>query len=237
MKLGERLEKIFAHAVALQQSGRLRNTIYGIGRLVFILNQDHTVLLRFRLRKVDRVEFDPPISFAANDYDSRQVEVEDGRICFIQESPGFTRVKKCLTPSTTSEDVKELFRGFRVDESVKPISFHSQMLTLVDESLSHIEFSCVDGEFKITQRNIYSGTVSEITPTASEGLGVQDDGMEDFNTIGLRTGDFLALFTFVDKLDFRFLPDGFICVDSRDTTMPMRGLISKCVYDELGGTE
>ena len=39
-------------------------------------------LLRFRLRKTDKLEFDPPISFAANDYDSKLVDVEDGRIIF-----------------------------------------------------------------------------------------------------------------------------------------------------------
>jgi len=237
MKLSDRLEDIFAHAVALQQNGRLRNTIYGMGRKVYILNTDHTVILRFRLRKTDRVEFDPPISFAANDYDSKLVGVEDGKICFIQESAGFTRVKRCLTPSTTPEDVDKIFRGYKVDEGVASISLHAQMLSLLDENLSHIEFSCEDGEFKMVQRNIYTGTVAEITRKAGGGLMDQTVKLEDFEPIGLRTGDFLALFTFVDSLDFHFLPDGFICVDSKDPKMPMRALVSKCVYDELGGTD
>lgn len=236
MKLSDRLETIFAHAVALQQSGRLRSTIYGIGRKVFILNQDHTVLLRFRLRKTDKNEFDPPISFNANDYDSQNIEVEDGCICFVQAAAGFERTKSCRTPAMSPDEVEELFQSFEV-ERTNTVALHAKMLTLLDESLSHIEFSCEDGELRIVQRNIYSGTVSEIKRKQSGGLLEQTDELEDFEPIGLRTNDFLALFTFVDSLAFHFLPDGVICVDSKDSLMPMRALVSKCRYDELGGTE
>ena len=236
MRVSYRLEDIFAHAVALQQSGRLRSTIFGIGRKVYILNQDHTALLRFRLRKVDKVEFDPPISFEANDYDSQEVDVQDGRICFVQKAAGFERTKSCRTPSLTPEDVEDLFRSFHVEET-NTIVLHAKMLTLLDESLSHIEFSAEDGELRIVQRNIYSGTVTEIKRKSSGGLLEVTDELEDFEPTGLRTNDFMALFSFVDSLAFHFLPDGVICVDSKDARMPMRALISKCRYDELGGTE
>lgn len=239
MKLSHRLEDIFSHAVALQQSGRLRSTIYGIGRKVYVLNQDHTVLIRFRLRKTDRIEFDPPISFAANDYDSQLVTLEEGRICFTQEAGGFERVKKCKTPETTPQEIDKLFRSYPVDGGSHAVTvpLHREMLSLLDDSLSHIEFSCEDGEFRMVQRNIYSGTISEIKRKTGGGLVDVEDDLEDFEPIGLRTRDFMALFTFQSALDFLFLPEGFICVDSRDPKMPMRAIVSKCRYDELGTTE
>lgn len=237
MKLSDRLEDIFSHAVALQQSGRLRSTIYGIGQKVYILNADHTVLIRFRLRKTDRIEFDPPISFDANDYDSKMITVEEGRICFTQEAAGWRRDKKCKTPETSPADVDKLFRSYEVEpQSSRTVTLHAQILPLLDENLSHIEFSCEDGKFKMVQRNIYSGTVSEIHRKEEGGLMESSSKMDDFHPIGLRTPDFLALFTFVDSLDFCFLSSGFICVDSRDPKMPMRAFVSECRYDELGGT-
>ena len=69
MKITDLVEQIFAHAVALDQSGGLRNTIYAIGSEIYILNYDHTVLLRFRLRRSEAC-FETPVSFRANDYDS-----------------------------------------------------------------------------------------------------------------------------------------------------------------------
>ena len=162
MKLNDRLEDIFAHAVALQQAGRLRSTVYCIGRKVYILNQDHTVIMRFRLRKVDQhkgelLEFEQPVSFHANDYDSKHVEYNDGKICFIQESEGergFVRTKSCRTPDMTPEDVEELFKSYPV-EITNTVQLHSKMLGLLDENLSHIEFSAQNGELKIIQRNVY----------------------------------------------------------------------------------
>lgn len=235
MRLSDRLEKIFSHAVALQQSGRLRSTIYCIGRTVFILNQDQTVLIKFRLRKTDKMEFNEPVSFNANDYDSQEIEVRNGNICFIQRAAGFERVKSCQTPDMTPRAVRKLFKR-REREPDNSITLHSTMLSLLDESLSHIEFSCVEGGLRIIQRNIYAGSVIEIRAKAEGGLFGAENDMVDFKPIGLRTNDFLALFTFVDSLKFHFLPKGLIMVDSTDTRMPMRALVSKCRYDELGTT-
>lgn len=245
MKLNDRLEDIFAHAVALQQAGKLRSTIYCIGRKVYILNQDDTVIMRFRLRKVDQhrgdlLEFEQPVSFHANDYDSKHVEYKDGKICFIQESEGergFIRTKSCRTPAMTPEEVEELFKSYPV-EITNTVQLHSKMLGLLDENLSHIEFSAQNGEFKIVQRNVYSGSVIEIKRKEGKGGFYENkDDLEDFEPMGLRTNDFMALFNFVDNLQFHFLSEGFICVDSHDKKTPMRAIISKCVYDELGTTK
>lgn len=238
MKLSNRLEDIFAHAVALQQTGRLRSTVYCIGRKVFILNQDQTVLLRFMLRKTDKLEFEQPVSFAANDYDSKEVEERDGRICFIQHAAGFDRVKSCKTPSMSPEEVEVLFKGYELFQE-NPVVLHKEVLSLLDESLSHIEFSSKDGQLSIIQRNIYSGSVLELKREKAKGLGmnVVEDQVEDFQPVGLRTDDFMALFSFVDSFTFHFQTGGLVWAESRDEKMPMRALISKCKYDELGGTE
>jgi len=236
MKLSNRIEEIFSHAVALQQSGRLRSSVYCIGRKVYILNQDHTALLRFRLRKTDKLEFDTPVSFNANDYDSQVVEQKGDKICFVQSAAGFKRVKSCRTPSLSPEEVEEMFKEYKV-KLRNTVTLHSKMLGLLNEALSHIEFSCEDGEFKIVQRDIYSGSIIELKREKSGGLMEVKDDLEDFEPIGLRTNDFLALFTFIPTLQFSFLGDGFICVDSKDDKMPLRALISKCRYDELGGTK
>ncbi|NIP34436.1 MAG: hypothetical protein GWN12_05705 [Thermoplasmata archaeon] len=63
------------------------------------------------------------------------------------------------------------------------------------------------------------------------------DELEDFEPLGLRTNDLMALFSFIPTLQFHFLGEGFICVDSKDDRMPMRALVSKCRYDELGGVK
>jgi hypothetical protein len=236
MKLSNRLEDIFAHAVALQQSGRLRSTVYCLGRKVYILNQDHTTLLRFRLRKTDKLEFDSPVSFHANDYDSQHVEERDGKICFIQSAAGFQRVKSCRTPKLTPEAVEEMFKEYKV-EPTNSVTLSSKVLGLLDENLSHIEFSAEDGELSIVQRNIYSGSIIEIKREKTGGLVEVKDELEDFAPIGLRTNDFMALFSFIPTLQFHFLGEGFICADSKDDKMPMRALVSKCRYDELGGTK
>ena len=76
MKITGQIEQIFAHAVALDQNGGLRNSIYAEGKEIFIMNYDHTVLLRFKLRESEN-PFSGPISFKANDYDSPEFYEEE----------------------------------------------------------------------------------------------------------------------------------------------------------------
>jgi hypothetical protein len=237
MKISNRLEEIFSHAVALEQSGRLRSTVYCVKKRVFIVNQDHTIMMRFSLRATDQMTFEHPVSFNANDYDSKQVEERDGQIVFIQENAGFERTKSCRTPDAAPREINKLFRKFNA-ESDNTVTLHSDILTLIDDTLSHIEFSCDDGQFKISQRNIYSGAVITLTPKQTKGLMARkaSSGMADFEPIGLRTNDFMALFTFIDSIRFTFPEDEpYIIAESKDTRMPMKCIIARCVYDELGG--
>jgi len=239
-KISQRVEEIFSQAVGLDQAGRMRNTIYALDDTIYILNFDHTVLLRFRLRKSE-TPFKSPVSFRANDYDSRQFYEEDGKIVFVSEGGGFTRKKSCASPGDTPEQIEELFESFPIIEG-NLLRLHRDVLSVLDDALSHIEFSAVDGSPILVQRNIYSGAVIELTRSdASEGLGlgaeVQDQIDTDFGPVGMRTNDFMALFSFLDSLSFYF-PEGesdYCYVKSDSPRLVMDGFISHCVYDELGG--
>lgn len=239
-KISDRIEGIFAHAVAMEQSGRLKSTIYCLENEIFILNSDNTVLLRFLLRKTE-TPFKHPVSFRANDYDSRSFYEEDGKIIFVTENENFTRTKSCSTPGDTPEDIKTLFGNYEKLTDNK-IVLNREILSLLDDSLSHVEISAPAKDLSIVQRNIYSGSVITVKRKKGEGLGMlaNADGITDeFGPIGLRTDDFAALFTFVDNISFAF-PSGdtdYCYIRSMDQKLAMEGIIATCVYDELGGVE
>ena len=236
-KANYRIERIFAHAAALQQSGRLRNTIYGLKKSVYILNQDFTVLLRFPLRKSEN-PFDSPISFAANDYDSDIFEERDGKICFIQEHGDFMREKSCRIPGQSAASVQKTFKNFAASvEAKNKVTLNADFVKCLDESLSHVEFSVRKGRLKIKQRNIYDGSVITITKKKKTGLGITSDAqLKSFKPIGIRTNDLLALFAFAQSVSFYFFGKGITWLESEDRKMPFVGIISQCIYDELGVT-
>lgn len=235
MKISQRIEDIFSHAAALQQSGRLRNTIYCVDSDVFVLNQDHTLLLRFRLREEESA-FSNPISFDASDYDSRELEEREGRIEFLQREEGWCRTKSCKAPRFSSERVAEIFRD-QGKPSGDRVTLPATILSMLDESLSHLEFSCKDGHFQIVQRNIYTGTVVKLQQESSKGsMGLTVQSCGDFDPVGLRTSDFLALFSFADAVSFWFGGSKErVHFKSDDPKVKMTGVISCCLYDELGG--
>lgn len=231
-----RIEKIFAHAAALQQSGRLRNTIYGLKKSVYILNQDFTVLLRFPLRGSEN-PFDSPISFAANDYDSNIFAEKDGKICFVQEHGDFIREKSCRTPGQNPTDIKKMFKKYSYSPPEgNKVTLNTDFVKCLDESLSHVEFSARKGSLIIKQRNIYDGSVITIVKKKKKGLGISSDAkLKSFKPIGIRTNDLLALFAFAGSVSF-FFSKGFTWVESNDPNMKFTGVISQCIYDELGVT-
>jgi len=240
-KVGNRVEEIFAHAVAMDQAGRLRCTVYGLDREVYIINQDNTVFLRFKLRESEAA-FASPFSFKANDYDSKSFKVEEGKIVFVTEGEQYKRTKTCGTPDATPEEVRGMFKKFKPVKTNK-VKLASRIISMLEEGLSHVEIRAEDGEIHFVQRNIYSGAVIEVTRATEEGaLGVDnpDEIEEDFGPLGLRTGDFEALFQFNENLIFTFPPDGdgdYCCVRSRDPKMAMDGIVACCIYDELGKVE
>jgi hypothetical protein len=236
MKISNLVEQIFAQAVALDQSGGLRNTIFAMGNEIFILNYDHTVLLRFKLRATEGT-FEHPISFKANDYDSNVFEEVDGRVVFTTEKGEYMRKKTCGKSDLTEQEVKELYQKFTTESSdTQTISLSKDVLTLLDMDLSHIEFSGKVGEsIRMIQRNIYSGGIVEINKV-NKGL-FKEEITEDFGPVAIKTGDFQALFTFQDSLKFSFPNTGtedFLVVKGGDVSKRnFTGIIACCLYDEI----
>ena len=231
--INERIESVFSHAVALQQDGRFRSTIFCFGKMIYVLNQDMTVILRFPIRQYE-TEFKKPISFFANDYDSKMFEERNGKICFIQSNEDYERTKSCRVPPTQNINPKEIFDNVQVDKK-NQVSIKDSVLSLLQHDLSHIEFSCTDGVFKMTQRNIFSGSLIEIRKKASKGLISQKDNTKDFSVIAMRTNDFSALFSFVKEIDFFFAGTGFIYFKSMSGKVKMDGVVCQCVYEEMKG--
>jgi len=241
MKVSSTVEQVFAHAVALEQSGGLRNTIFAIKNRIFILNYDHTVLLRFKLRKSE-VPFSQSISFRANDYDSNEFHEEDGKIVFITKNGDYTRIKKCGTPDTTPESVQGIFAEYEeVDmDNFIAITLDKGVIPNLDRNLSHTEFVGKKGKaLTLIQRNIYSGSIIEITKGGDDdGLLASDSLLSaDIEPIAIKTPDLIALFSFQDVLTFYLPKQGvgdFIKVESiHKQKRDMSGIIACCIYDEI----
>jgi len=224
---------IFSHAVALQQDGRFRNTIHCSGKMIYIVNQDMTAILRFPIREYE-TEFSQPVSFFANDYDSKNFDEVDGKICFIQENDDYKRAKSCKVPTDNKLNPREIFKSIPIKKE-NCVQIKSSILNLLEDDLSHIEFSCTDGKLKVVQRNIFSGALIEITKKQSKGLLKEKDSTGDFPVLALRTNDFSALFSFVPSINFYFANNGYVYLKSISKKIKLDGIISQCIYKEMKG--
>jgi hypothetical protein len=233
-KVTKRHELIFYHAVALQQSGRLRSSIHCRGSKIFILNQDNTVLLRFTLGKK---HFQKPFSFNANDYESNQFTVEGEHIIFHIQHGKYQRDKACRVSNINNKDVMLMFK--KQTASVKKenaIVLDKDFLKCLDSDLNHLEFKGHKNKLICRQRNLYTGTVVTVTVTDTKkkkGLFTTKP-VQNFPATGIRTADFLSLFSFTDVLTFYFAGDNVFYFENKDTKMPFTGVISRCTYDEIG---
>jgi len=236
MKVTGKVENIFAHAVALDQNGGLRNTIFGLGDEVYIMNYDHTILLRFPLPK-SAMKFDPPISFKANDYDSDEFEQEGDKIIFTSEKNGYLRKKTCGVAELTPQQVRDLFKEYTDEDEAErhTISINKGMLELLDHNLSHVEFIAEPGEeIRMIQRNIYSGGIIEVKKKG----GLMDDESTDYKIgpVAIKTGDFAALFAFTEIVNFSFPVEGaedYILIKAMKSNVPFDGVVACCLYDEI----
>lgn len=237
-KVTDRVEKIFAHAVAMEQTGRLKNTIYVVGKEIFIMNFDNTLLLRFPLRESE-APFSHPVSFRASDYDSKRFEEKGGKVIFSTEKNGFIKEKRCSAPGSTPEEIKAVFERYS-NLKENRITLNRSILELLDTNLSHIEFWSEGRELRITQRNIFDGSVIELKRSGGEGFGAlvsgEDEISRDFGPVGIRTPDFEALFLFTPSIQISFgtEEDEYAYLQGLDSKTKMRGILSTCVYDEMG---
>ncbi len=239
MKINNLIERIFAYAVALDQRGGMRNIIYAIDNEVFIVNYDHTLMLRFVLRKSEG-KFDQALSFYANDYDSNVFEEKDGKIIFYTEQEGYKRKKICGGTNTSPDEIKELFKQYyslKKKSKLIEIELTEDLLKSIEDKLSHVEFSGKKGKgIKIIQRNIYSGAIIEIEK--SGGGMFHENLSHSLGPIAIKTNDLMALFAFDEKvLKFSFLSskgNNFIIIESIDKTKrDMVGIVACCLYDEV----
>lgn len=231
MKASKRLENIFAHAVAMDNRG-MRNTVHCVGSSVYVVNFDHTVIMRFRLRKNEQT-FDAPVSFNANDYDSSLFEMDGDRIIFQGSKGGYDRKKICRTADYDADKVKQTFREYVKQGKDAPHKFtlSEEVCSLLEDGLSHVEVSVEDGGLVLRQRNIYSGTIIEVTPKKAGLLSV-DELPETFGPVGLKTDDFTALFSFVQSIEFTPVGnDWLIARDHRKRDWD--AVIAFCKYDEI----
>jgi len=232
-----KIERLFATAAALEQSGQLRNTIYCFGRVIFIMNGDNTVLLKFIIPS--RIPpFQQPVSFRANDYESGRFLEENGKVIFFpggNRDDEFTRSKSCKAPGLTFQEVDDIWNKLWVKpESTFLVS--KKTLTMIEDRLSHLEFQANNKSLIIIQRDIFSGTTITLNRKKSTGLDIHqpDKITKDFGPIGIRTGDFSALFSFHDLIEFGISSKpGFMTLKAGE----MEGVIAWCIYDELGTLE
>lgn len=237
-KQGKAVEEIFALAQVMDQSGGLRNSIYADKKEIYVLNYDHTVLVRFRLKK-DEPTFVDPISFRASDYEGSEFEEVDGKVIFITEKAGHVRSKSCGRAEYTPEEVRTLFNNLveAAPPMIKGVVLNQSIIGLLDSDLSHVEFSGEKGaSYTIVQRNIYSGGLITVTQSSKRMDVVELE--ESFGPVGIKTNDLASLFQFEDNLKFEFsgrdTEGSFIIVRSFDRNKrDMVALVAGCLYDEI----
>lgn len=235
IRVTKRYERIFSHAVALQQSGRLRSLIFCQRTCIYILNQDHTILIRFPLQGGETSRFKHPVSFKANDYDSNEFTERDGQIIFKQKHGEYYRDKACRVPNLTGKEVSKMYKKLSQQGTKKNrVPINSDFLKCMNSHLTHLEFQGRKGKLICRQRDIYSGSMITITKNLVKKTALFASTVQNFSTIGLRTTDFEALFSFTKTIYFYFAGKDVVLFESKNAQMPFTGIISRCVYDELG---
>jgi hypothetical protein len=108
IKIDNVTELMFAQAVALSQSGKMKSTLHVGGDEIFIKNMDNTILIRFESQQ----EFPESFSFFANDYESPRILVEDGKVAFVTNQGGYRRKKVCPQPKQNFKELKKLWQEY-----------------------------------------------------------------------------------------------------------------------------
>lgn len=228
MKINNLTEAMFAQAVSLAQNGKMKSTIHCGGNVILVQNMDSTILLGFETDQM----FDEEFSFFANDYESKNIEIENGKVVFTTYSEGLKRTKVCASPRTTFMDVRASWKHHKPDKSQK-VMIPKAVISLLEDGLSHVELGAdKDSIFKLIQRDIYSGSRVEVHHEIKDSDFDLDDGL-CFGPVGVRTVDFMSLFTFLDTITFYPQKDeDWLYFESVDSSM--NGILATCIYDELG---
>lgn len=229
MKIDIVTELIFSQAVSLSQNGKMKSIIHCGEEEIFIQNMDNTILLRFQSPQ----KFVESFSFYANDYESSLMEVKERKIAFVSTSGSWKKIKTCAAPKTTRAEILKVWKDHKPNKEY-PFHLNKEICSFLEENLSHIEIEKRRGKLKLVQRDIYSGSRIEIQANdAKEFLLDMNETKFSFDPIGIRTVDFMALFSLVDSMVFYFQPEkNWLYFESQETIMD--GILSTCLYDELG---
>lgn len=232
MKIKNYIENLFAQAVALEQNSRSKNIITCSGDRIMIINADSTILIKFQIKENI---FSGDYAFYANDYESTQFEEQNGKIIFISGNEEWERKKSCRVPDISFKRLSLLYKKLKTGMgTTNQVVITSSIKEVLDENLSHVEIAFHKGEFELIQRDIFTGTIINIKKKESKGL-FQLDGnkiTKNISAIGLRTGDLLGLFSFVNKITFNVSEKGFTYFQGDKSNMS--GFIAACLYDDLG---
>lgn len=226
------IEDIFQYAAKMDQAGKMKNTILCSEREVFIVNFDKTILLNFGLQATCE-DFKDKIIFDANDYDSNNFEMEGNSVVFKTVDKGYIRKKKCgANKSLDFDAISTMYYRYRRKKTTSSFILNKEVMDMLQDDLSHVEIHN-DGDLKIIQRDIFSGTIIEVTKDRS-GLDILTaDVLGEFEPMGLRTVDLDALFSYDRSLKFSFVPGlNYFIVDGQTTKM--KGILSWCLFDEIG---
>ena len=227
------IENIFSYAVALDQTGKQKNTILCRDREIYMINFDKTILLHFDLPK-SCSSFNEEIVFDANDYDSSNFYIENHSIVFKIVKDGYVRKKICGTNKTVNlNEISELYQSYIEKKITSNFTLRQEINGLLQDDLSHVEIH-YDKGLKIVQRDIFSGTIIEITKDKSGlNLTASGDKLTPFEPMGLRTIDLDALFNYDREISFSFVPNlNYFIIKGKTTGM--QGILAWCLYDELG---
>lgn len=239
VKATSRIEGIFSHAVAMDNRG-IKNMVHCVASNIFVVNFDYSMILRFSLRRSE-TSFESPVSFNANEYDSPDFSFteddEGGKIIFhnISGSKEYHRKKICRTTNSgpDAKDISKLYRQLKKKAEESEYLFHlsNECVPLLEEGLSHTEISVEKSALVIRQRNVYTGTVIEITPIRESGFSLATDKLpKSMAPFALKTKDFASLFIGYKTLTFVPTED-FIMV--KDQKGDFDGILSLCTYDAI----
>lgn len=231
MKISNLIETIFSHSASMYRCGRFRSTIYGVGNKIYIKGADNTVLMRF---KGVSLKFDKPFTFSAIDYDSKLFEMGDNCIKFFSENYGYLKEKINKISFESVDEIENLFERFFIEKPSSGYVFDldKNVLSLLDDSLSHVEFRDEGSGIEIIQRDIYSGSLIKITKSKG-GFDISGDNNRRLSPVALRTCDFEAIFSFLNVVNFKFL-ENYCIIRGNYSGIVMDGILGFCMYDQLG---
>lgn len=226
LDVNKRLEQIFSQAAGLSQAGRMKSEVWVMPNEIFLINGDLTVMMRFEAPGVKNA-----FAFRTDDYDSSSLKIQDGQVSFIQQNGDWERIK---TPAPMEAgkgaQIKKIWESYSKTKPGPEFSFHRDNLTLIDESMSHLEISGIKDKIQILQRNIYTGATTRIQDNP-KAAGLLQNKRPDFGPVALRTNDFIAMFAFQQSLSFAFQTQ-WVWV-SGNTSPAFNAVVGACLFNEM----